>query len=114
MGQPGNEPEKHSQMQVGARSHQSISDKVDEDEPQQDLMERALAGYQDYRRGAHADSEGIGRNEVAGFGDGAAQRLGHVWQDAHHGELCHAQGERTERQGYQTLFHCILNLFTLL
>jgi hypothetical protein len=72
---------------------------------QQDLLQGTPAGDEHDGRGADADAQRIGRNQVSRHRDRHAQLPGDVGQNTHHHEFGHAERQRAESQRDQTLFH---------
>ena len=103
--QARHEPHRQEHPKVGCQRSADVTQNNKSGKSEQNPLQRPLTCNEHRRGSPDANPDGIGRNQVPGPGDGNAQIPRHIGQNPHHDELGHAESQRAESQGDQTLFH---------
>ena len=105
VGKSRNETQAQQRPVIGSQRSAEITRRDHRRKRQQYLFQRTFPGDEHHKRRAEADAQRIGGNEVPRLRNRDAETAGDIGQNAHHHELRHSERKRSERQGYQTLFH---------
>ena len=103
--QARHEPHRQEHPKVGCQRSADVTQNNKTGKSEQNPLQRPFTCNKHRRGSPDANPDGIGRNQIPGPGDGNAQIPRHIGQNPHHDELGHAESQRAESQGDQTLFH---------
>ncbi len=107
--QPRHEPHRQQHTVIRSERRTEIPRHHQPRQCEQYLFQRPRMRHGDRQRRTDANPQRIGRDQMPRLRNGDVQSRSDERKNTHHAELGHPESQRTEGEGYQTLFHSETN-----